>query len=169
MRKPSLVILALSGIGLICTALFTHCAGGSGDSGFVLPIVSATCYAANSGACTTSIHGKTAYLGINPDPPFTDCQSTLDSAANFLLFKSSFEVWSDAQVVAQASRAEAIFSDWTNENNVFTNQISLENAIACAFIDTNGNGRLDIGEPMASSSGLAMGVATESMTVWTTR
>jgi hypothetical protein len=164
---PLRAVFILSGLALLLTILYSNC-GGSGGSDFRIPTVRVTCAKSKSAPCDASTQGDTVYVGIQPRNAFTSCLSLMDQALSTFEFADSFTAWGQATLTGAATQASAEVSDFSTPLGAKILALDVLDTIACAFIDVNGNGRLDPGEPAAQDT-LAMGIEMDYIETWTTR
>lgn len=140
----------------------TSCGGGDGTgSEKSIPSVQLECSSAQVGDC--SLDGKMAYAGLI-ESLVLDCDGTLHGLTASQR-QQLFAVTGSAVASRTGIYLIARISSWFNNSGGSQNVLNSGNYPVCAFIDSNGNGQLDTGEPVGSGQ-TATGAGTYVLSSW---
>ena len=150
---------------LICTLLLSCGYEDEAGDRVAVPTIDLACAYDEVLACNSSQSGKRLYVGLTSDLNF-NCSEELELLLFQNHFKNYFEFTGQAQVQFNGIFLNAEVSRWYDHREFQVFHIPNQPYKACAYIDLNGNGLLDLSEPIGSGI-IDPSAAFDSVLNWT--
>lgn len=138
--------------------------GNAAGTDFV-PSVQIECTVAQATDCSTGTgSGKTAFIGLLYNSS-VDCGNYLFSLLTTAQRTQAFDVSSTVTTSTYGQFVIGLFTNWTNSSGALVDTMKHGTYQACSFIDINGNGRLDVNEPVGEGA-VTMGNTDAVVSDW---